>query len=178
MKKYFLKYIPAEDKALKAGDTIDCIEGITTVKSVDGFIVTFANGNGTWIDSVTKVKLMLCSRDIQVGDKVTSDSLAGKEKKITSIHPWSHKPGFTVVLDNDPNGGASSHYYYKVIGEVSPIALEFVKEGDEFDEEDIELWEHKKRLQWTFNQYNRRMKTPNDWKHFTAKFKCSYGCFH
>lgn len=81
-----------------------------------------------------KVKLFLCSRDIQVGDKV-----------------WSQDKGFfeadQMLININTNAAVSFKYPpIKVIGEISPNALSFVKEGDEFDKEDISLPSTTKRL--------------------------------
>ena len=61
-------------------------------------------------------KMMLTSSDIQVGDKYYNQRL----------NLW----GDAHVLPSDP-----ADKCIKVIGEISPDALSYVKEGDEFDEE-------------------------------------------
>lgn len=63
-------------------------------------------------------KPYLCSRDIQVGDKVVA--LSGNNELIHSIVTDTHK-----LIET-----------YKVIGEISPDA-KWVKEGDEFDEDQV-----------------------------------------
>lgn len=83
-------------------------------------------------------KLFLCSRDIQVGDKVNNDrrNIIGAE--ITSFD--SNKT--TLML----KGGnlkykfdtAANAECFKVIGEISPDAT-WVTEWMEFDEEDIDI---------------------------------------
>lgn len=106
MKKYFTKYLPVEGE-IKNGDKYVTEDGIlrdTTYQTEDG--------RGGTIDRThdKKVKLFLCSRDIQVGDKVI-DSIDGKEYEV--------KSGFLPPE------------MVKVIGEISPEA-KWVKEGDEF----------------------------------------------
>lgn len=69
------------------------------------------------LKNAKKVNLFLCSRDIKHGDK---------------YHDYAGSPVFThdeddPMLDKD---------CFKIIGEISPNAT-WVKEGDEFDEEDI-----------------------------------------
>lgn len=75
------------------------------------------------IDSLQKVKLFLCSRDIKIGDN-------GYNTVTNSFHllnePLEHYHGLGDI-------------WIKVIGEISPEAT-WVKEGDEFDEDEIEEW--------------------------------------
>lgn len=68
------------------------------------------------------VKLFLCSRDIQVGDKITLDGISFTE--------------FTRLKELSKVYAPKFDSYFKVIGEISPEAI-WVKEGDEFEEEDI-----------------------------------------
>jgi hypothetical protein len=65
-----------------------------------------------------RVKLFLCSRDIQVGDevKILNESWEGIYK-----------------------AGMDTEYMFKVIGEVSPEAV-WVKEGMEFEEDAVQQW--------------------------------------
>lgn len=82
-------------------------------------------------------KLFLCSRDIQIGDKVLSTKHEYKEPKL-------------VIEDNEDlkaevpciHKSIIDKYNFKVIGEISPEAT-WVKEGDEFEENDVhfEGWE-------------------------------------
>lgn len=81
------------------------------------------------ITECTKVKLFLCSRDIQVGDKVLDKN--GKE--------WETAELQKDFFDNKKQALESG--LYKVIGEISPEAT-WVKEGDEFDEEDVQIKYH------------------------------------
>lgn len=65
-------------------------------------------------------KLVLTSSDIKIGDKVYYN---GKEH---------------IVTINSLESARASRNTFKVIGEVSPDALGYVKEGDEFDEDQIQ----------------------------------------
>lgn len=67
-------------------------------------------------------KPYLCSKDIQVGDLVfvPNEEEAGNVTDDTDLTYWKEKNS------------------YKVIGEISPEAT-WVKEGDEFDEEDFKI---------------------------------------
>jgi len=114
MKKYFTKYLPVEGE-IKEGDYWKHPKAPNTI-----FPWTKAYARGPISTGLMqKVKLFLCSRDIQVGDKMTR--LDGSKFK----------------ADKAPDGSAHwNGHAYKVIGEVSPDAT-WVKEGMEFDEEEI-----------------------------------------
>lgn len=110
MKQYFTKYLPVEGNIFPK----------------DKFIHTLYEGVIHTNEDVTplkehpdykKVKLFLCSRDIQVGDELTHIRTGLKTKKQL--------------------GKSLSGEWIKVIGEISPDALAYVKEGDEFDENEI-----------------------------------------
>ncbi len=109
-------------------------------------------------DSLWKpVRLFLCSRDIQVGDKITLDGIefvTYEEGEIDSS--WQNH------VDNG----------FKVIGEVSPEAV-WVTEGMEFDDTQIQdcyeswdsiLWVPIKK-EW-YDSYTRK-------KRHIVKLKCS-----
>jgi hypothetical protein len=69
--------------------------------------------------------MFLCSRDIQVGDKVQC-FVEGEWKYCDLFHPEE-------VEEWEKEGA------FKVIGEISPDALSYVREGQEFEEGDIQL---------------------------------------
>ena len=69
-------------------------------------------------------KLMLISKDIQVGDTIRYDNL-----KI----PQCFASEMEVLLAKEYKSGA-----FKVIGHISPEAI-WVKENDEFDEKDVKF---------------------------------------
>jgi hypothetical protein len=79
-----------------------------------------------------KIKLFLCSRDIKVGDKAYSDVLKDNIERIVvpSIQE-ALELGSIPTLTVGAEG-------YKIIGEISPDA-KWVKEGDEFDENEIKI---------------------------------------
>lgn len=110
MKTYFAKYLPVEGD-IKIGDKF-YEEGLG--------IGTRVGKKGIY--DFQKVKLFLCSRDIQVGDEVMDST--GTLKAKLDIQP-------------QPNEIASGKYI-KVIGEISPEAT-WVKEGDEFDEDEVQF---------------------------------------
>jgi hypothetical protein len=111
-KKYFAKYLSVEGE-IKEGDPVQ-IDGGQVILYSSKWQNTFRKFNRK------KVKLFLCSRDIQVGDKVTFND--GTTSEVPKDYPL-------YILRE---GSACT----KVIGEISSNAS-WVKEGDEFDEEDI-----------------------------------------
>ena len=88
--------------------------------------------------------LFLCSRDIQVGDKVKYqyhfEGQARYADGIVKSIPEKHEDYVTYHLDiegvDTPSLGIGT---FKVIGEVSPNAI-WVKEGMEFEEEDVDIF--------------------------------------
>jgi hypothetical protein len=118
MEKYFAKYLPVEGE-IKEGDIVDV--AVYSNPIVQGFsIERRPYKNGDRLADNKKYKLFICSRDVQVGDKVYYN-----DSRVTP-HIWSNR---NELSDKDLNP-------YKVIGEKSPDAI-WVKEGDEFDEEDL-----------------------------------------
>lgn len=116
--KYFAKYLPVEG-GIKEGDYVD----------IGSQVIIYST---KWQKTISKynpkkVKLFLCSRDIQVGDTV-----------------WNGRKGLLVFEDESegrPEGNwmhlsAITIHDFKSIGEISPDAT-WVKEGDEFSKEEI-----------------------------------------
>lgn len=130
MKKYFAKYLPVEEE-IKNGDSIifDGYNGISTRHDERGRNTLTKNGI-----KLKKVKLFLCSIDIQVGDYIRSEHSPATLVKDIEV---------TNSLDTStPHWEAGNDYLYdkklsfKVIGEISSEAI-WIKEGDEFDENEI-----------------------------------------
>lgn len=118
MKKYFAHYLPVEGK-VEAGDY--CIDNLTkeVFKMGKGINTMPKNLQDKLRENATKVKLFLCSRDIQVGDKCIA------------------LDGLYIVPQSESDLAISKEEgHFKVIGEISPDAT-WVKEGDEFDEDEI-----------------------------------------
>jgi len=142
MKKYFAKYLPVEGEI--KDDDMSQYNNITGIHS-------------GWAEHckglARRVKLFLCSRDIEPGDKVYSD----------------FDNGYLGIAKKKSEG-----FNFKMIGEISPEAT-WVKEGDEFDEEDVkEIWWHPKGNCETFPPRN-----PNQThkiKRFLILGPCK--CFH
>ena len=123
-KKYFTAYLPVEGE-IKEGDKYSS-EGYNEPKTASA---DWSKSTCSFYD-VYKVKLFLCSRDIQVGDKVIYEAtpLLG-EKVVKSIDD-------KLVTTNDGDK-TYSHNLIRVIGEISSDALSYVKEGQEFDENKV-----------------------------------------
>lgn len=119
MYMYLAKYLPVEEE-IKEGDyrlenghvyyTPDAL----TAKNV--------------VNYAKKLKLFLVSRDIQVGDEYINTIT---NKKHFCTHELS-----SVQIQEKLSPGT----YIKVIGEISPDALGYVKEGQEFDEDEIKIF--------------------------------------
>lgn len=126
MKTYFAKYFQVAG-SIEDDDFFLTPDGrISQCKQVlESLPATIMNYSvETWKENeLKKVKLFLCSRDIQVGDKVYHDYM----KHILG--------GKSEVVDDEDLEFLKTHDAHKVIGPISPQAV-WVKEGDEFDEED------------------------------------------
>jgi len=147
MKPYFTKYLPVEGE-IKEGDIVlseSCNHPPAKIQKImeDGSLLTDENdlndplGNCYYIlpKETRRVELFLCSRDIQVGDKYYS----------LAFHEYH------IAKDEHSSCFVRPHEYTKVIGKVSPEAI-WVKEGMEFDEEDI------KKI-----RRERLINVPDDW---------------
>jgi len=113
MSKYFVKYLPVEGE-IKKGDKL-----FDPPMHRMGVMEALTDNEGIRIKAKggTKVKLFLCSRDIDW-------------TKCTTLE--THIP-FKQKDEND--------LPFQVIGEISPEAT-WVKEGDEFDESSVsEVWQ-------------------------------------
>lgn len=115
--KYFSKYLPVEGE-IKQGEIIACY-------GADGEgPVSYLKYTGEEL-GIQKVKLFLCTNDIQVDDKTGKEAEEYFIKNNTSY--ITGKQNLDIKFD------------FKVVGEISPQAT-WVKEGDEFDEEDVKIW--------------------------------------
>jgi len=119
MKQYFAKYLPVEGE-IKDGNLYQTEWG----ERYNYFEYLNYEPKGKLL------KLFLCSRDIQVGERAyclgeeaENRELGLKEGDRQWVNPW-------CIKGNCPD-------CVKVIGEISPEAT-WVKEGAEFDEEEIE----------------------------------------
>jgi hypothetical protein len=123
MKKYFAKYCSDEGE-INEGDKVRHNGQIVTILKKEGEGDTYkTDGFPVYGSNLQKVKLFLCSKDIEIGDKcrefnnIDKEIIADWDEVTTSIE----YPGFV---------------YFKILGEISTEA-KWVKEGDEFDEDEI-----------------------------------------
>lgn len=124
--KYFAKLLPYVGEILPGSQVIFKIGGEWSEPCDPDSLL------GAPIEEVLPVKLFLCSRDIQVGDKkcILPDSIYQFE--CTRIRDGY--VSFTRHTFGEYNMMVAE--CFKVIGEVSPDAT-WVKEGDEFEEEQV-----------------------------------------
>lgn len=142
--KYFTKYLPVEGE-IKEGDTALNNHGnpFTVTIAYSKEQVLALNNNPHF----KKVKLFLCSRDIQLGDIVFNKYYSEYQwpaGKILNTNSEVMDAGMLSGGEPDhttdykyPEGEWEYHHQtYKVIGEVSPNAI-WVKEGMEFENEEL-----------------------------------------
>lgn len=133
MKTYFAKYLPVEGE-INIGDKYFTKQGKLHSLGI--------KPNSEMLnpeESLAKAKLFLCSRDIQIGDKVKLQLIPNKTKwldgKVIEIPTDTVliklKNDFIIITNPDS-------WCFKVIGEISPEAT-WVKEGDEFDESVVQI---------------------------------------
>jgi hypothetical protein len=139
MKKYFTIYLPTEGKITNGEIVMFKIDDKWTEPcSFDSFI-------GSDIQEVKQGKLFLCSRDIKVGDKFKGKTLEEFIcSNITEGDGNNYFPKETLIWTKDESDGNIEYWRpksecFKVIGQISPNALSFVKEGDEFEEYQISI---------------------------------------
>lgn len=132
MKKYFTKYLPVEGEIKEIKDTwvitpsglgqFELRSHTTDLQPTSQIVVHTKNGYKSFNElDIKPIKLFLCSRDIQGGDRVADEK--GQNYYVDY--------GNISVIGSKIQG-------YKVIGEISPDAI-WVKEGDEFDENEIQF---------------------------------------
>ncbi len=137
MKQYFVKLIQAEGD-IKVGDYVK--EGLSPSfhRVMEHSDIAFINSKNS---PFQKFKAFICSRDIQVGDKiyVYYDSKSHRWNNgfyfVTSV-----KDRIEAYKEGTPKDNISSIHKdnpIKIVGEISPDAI-WVKEGDEFNEDELE----------------------------------------
>jgi hypothetical protein len=111
--KHFAKYLPVEGE-IKEGDTV-LLASCDEIYTYDKKVVTL-------VPRDKKVKLFLCSRDIQVGDKISIEGVTES----------------TIYGGQNLSSSIKEGKVFKVIGEISPEAT-WVKDGDKFEKSDIKV---------------------------------------
>lgn len=142
MKPYFAKYIPVpgEIRRIKGGMRAFDSNGVLQYIAEDVQLKLLPN----LYKKYKCAALFLCSRDIKVGDKIRSpQSGNGRTGFVYSSNDISKE--FTVVGNDTDRAWITEekkyldkHASFKVIGLISPEAT-WVKEGDEFDEDEIQI---------------------------------------
>lgn len=132
MKKYFTKYLPVEGE-IKEGDW---------VRSPGTGAIFVWDEDLLRVEGDQKMKLFLCSRDIQVGDRVydIQSQLYGKITEggnLIDTYNMLREDEMELIATLDP---------IKVIGEISPEAA-WVTEGMEFDEEEIRAVDKEEKIE-------------------------------
>jgi hypothetical protein len=143
-KKYFCKYLPVSGE-IKEGDTFwnpSTSEHLSASKEMLSWNYPTPN---IW----KKVKLFLCSKDIQVGDNIDCEYSVDRVHfhKVGEIARDAGDWGWELRIEEpNPSQPLKSRlftefipkdYAFKVIGEISSDALGYITEGAEFDEEQI-----------------------------------------
>jgi hypothetical protein len=164
MKLYFTKYLPiggeiregdkAIDKNIHHPNNIVTLSFDKYGNASDGRGVYSSDG----LKKLKKVKLFLCSRDIQVGDEV-------------QLYKEGFKLGEKVVIKTKDNLNlAKMAMGFRVIGEISPEA-KWVKEGDEFDKDEVTICWYKGDKFWLYFQNWEVPRTEGEY-HIVCKIKC------
>ena len=123
MEKYFAKHLPVEGGILPNEDFVH--------KLMPGVLHTNKDLTPINHQDYQKVKLFLCSRDIQVGDRFRfQGTVANLSQEYLAISNDEESDDYKI------NIGVTGRYDFKVIGEISPDA-KWVKEGMEFNEEEV-----------------------------------------
>jgi response regulator RpfG family c-di-GMP phosphodiesterase len=163
MSNYFAKYLPVEGE-IKKGDHFlyDKVVYLATNDGSDNVTVESEEWYHNRRQS-KKVKLFLCSKDIQIGD-------------ITTRFPDILKtPDGNITITEENFNDLKYCALFKVIGEISPDAI-WVKEGDNFVEEQIEL---RRRHPYIFHKTGQCMggevEGYNEWlpEYNEVRIKCS-----
>lgn len=132
IKPYFCKFLPVEGEIKEAERIYWKGKVYTHVPILSNFRdktfgIIEGEKQGTHIpwDEGKPIKLFLCSRDIKVGDTIHDE-----DGGVYELNNSSYLEGYK---------NRNCTHMFKVIGEISPEAG-WVKEGDEFDKDQIKLW--------------------------------------
>lgn len=144
MKPYIAKYLAAKGP-INEGDLYSCphkghaleIEGLPLAHTPKTIICQYQAGKVNLCHDCYKIQLNLCLKILEVGSKVQrlGDGPLQTVKEINLLDEWLKVEG-----DNEKYYIADfTSYDFKSIAEISTDA-KWVKENDEFDENEIELW--------------------------------------
>lgn len=134
MKKYFAKFLMV-DGEINEGDHYKCSDSNKILRSaMTGDFLDHT----LWSVSLQKMKLFLLSREVEIGDEVHS-KLYWNKGVIEGFKEDSKKTTFYFVgKTNTLKDWHVTNGWGKKIGEISSGAI-WVKDGDEFDNNDIEM---------------------------------------
>ena len=169
-KKYFAKLLPVEGEIKKGDKYITECGNIYTSDTSDHSDIIKATSKKQFDKYFKKVKLFLCSRDIQKGDQI----YLTKEKEYHKFQ-YETKDRITCqTLNGIHDEDFDIQDRFKVIGEISPDAT-WVKEGDEFDEEDIRFAFSIPYEDYDWATYDEWKENKHDyWKTIQIKGPCGY----
>lgn len=147
--KYFTKYLPVEGKIeshsmalLDAGFNNASIVRVMSTAKYYSNVSSEGDNWDTMTDRLKTVQLFLCSRNIEVGDKVW-DTLNEKFCEVTTpFVALQTSDGENVpcwYLKTEPVTFHEARFLIKVLGPISPETT-WVKEGDEFEEDQVQEW--------------------------------------
>ncbi len=131
--KYFTKYLPVEGEIKEKDFFIFNGKVAQVIHMKEKYIQISYNGQSgvrANFDDCKKVKLFLCSRNIQKGDEITY--LNGLKRTIVTEE---FADAISLAYERNSFGGDG---HYKIIGEISRHAA-WVKEGDEFEHKEVAL---------------------------------------
>lgn len=109
-------------------------------------------------------KMMLISRDIQVGDMVRSDSFLEREAYYAGAAEVHRRVAARL---------------FKIIGAISSEAT-YVKEGDKFDKNSINVWVWDGEDEWNFNieEWKEEIEEDHSYEEMKIEIKGPCGHFH
>lgn len=134
--KYFTKYLPVEGEINEGDKFLDHTDNLIKDAHIPEI---YNNPHVPYFDGYKKVKLFLCSRDVQKTDKeIYVHKPDGSEvTKVELIDIISDKENTVVMFKwGEQTPGTLIQNTFKKIGEISPGA-KWVKEGNEFDEDEV-----------------------------------------
>lgn len=139
MKKYFIKYLPVEGE-IKHGDLVyDTVNPNFRIElfvcRIDGDVLYDERGFVRNKEHCKPVKLFVCCQDIKIGQLFyhSSDLLTSILVTDTNIDHLRSRIEHEKETRNN-----KIDYFFTVMGQISPEAI-WVKEGDEFEEDEIKL---------------------------------------
>jgi len=144
MKRYFTKFLPV-DGTPKKGDIIMSTNGVCVIWGDKSFFnIQFQNEEIIkYLKEPRVAKLMLCTQDVEVGDKVTTtkDNATFFKDVVTEIRDSGI---FTDGIDTDSTGlfftndNKFDRQFYKVVAPISTKA-KWLKEGQYLEEHEVRI---------------------------------------